>query len=97
MKGFNFAAALGRPKPWTCRRCMQHARGGSKVLRQTKQYSTRAGEIPRSEKRGRVFLAATGTALGVGAIVFTDDVKHAYQGVQRSGRVIGALAVCINE
>lgn len=97
MKGFNFATALGRSNPWTCNRCLQHARGTSRILRQTKHYSTRTNEIPKSKTRGKIVLAATVTALGVGGIVFTDELKHAYQGAQRSGRVIGALAVCINE
>lgn len=97
MKGFNVAAALGRSSPWTCRQCMHHARVGSKVLRQARHYSSRTIEMPRPKRVGWVFLAATGTALGVGAIVFTDEVKHAYLGVQRSGRVMGTLAVCIND
>lgn len=97
MKGFSVAAALRWSSPWTCRQCMHHARVGSKVLRQTRHYSSRTIEIPRPKRIGWVFLAATGTALGVGAIVFTDEVKHAYLGVQRSGRVMGTLAVCINE
>ena len=97
MKGFNFATTLGRPNPWTCRQCLVHARGGPGVPRQTKQYTTRTHDIPRPRKKGRILLAVTGTALGVGAVVFTDDVKHAYYGVQRSGRVLGTLAVCINE
>jgi aarF domain-containing kinase len=97
MKGFNFAVALGRSNPWTCHRCLLHARGVSRTLRQTKRYSTRTKEIPKPKKRGLVVLAATGTALGAGALAFTDDVKHGYLGVQRSGRVMGTLAVCINE
>jgi aarF domain-containing kinase len=97
MKGFNFATTFGQFNPWTCRRCLQHARGGSTVLRQAKQYSTTATEIPKSKTRGRVILAATGATLGVGAITFTDDLKHAYQSAERSGRVLSTLAVCINE
>jgi aarF domain-containing kinase len=42
-------------------------------------------------------LAAAGGAAGVGALAFTDDVKHAYKAIERTGRVAGTLAVCINE
>lgn len=31
------------------------------------------------------------------AAVYPDDMKHAYQACQRSGRVVVALAKCINE
>jgi len=30
-------------------------------------------------------------------VAFTDDVKHAYGAIERSGRVASTLAVCINE
>ena len=35
--------------------------------------------------------------LGVGAVAFSDELKHAYYAACRSGRVVGTLAVCINE
>lgn len=35
--------------------------------------------------------------LGVGAFAFSDNVKHIYGAARRSGRVVGTLAVCINE
>jgi aarF domain-containing kinase len=66
-------------------------------LKQVKEYSTRTKRIPRPKRRGRVLLAATGGALGLGAISFTDDVKHAYEAVERTGRVVSTLALCINE
>lgn len=34
---------------------------------------------------------------GVGAIVYSDEVQHLYRAATRTGRVVGALAVCINE
>lgn len=36
-------------------------------------------------------------ALGVGAAFFSNELKHAYHAAGRSGRVVGTLAVCINE
>lgn len=41
--------------------------------------------------------AIVGGALGVGAILYWDDVQHLYRATSRTGRVVGALAVCINE
>jgi aarF domain-containing kinase len=99
MKGFNFTRTLGPGKmatPWTCRRCTLQGQGG-RGIRLIKGYSTRANQIPRPKKRGRVLLAATGGALGAGTLAFTDDVKHVYGAVERSGRVASTLAVCINE
>jgi aarF domain-containing kinase len=97
MKGLNFATTFGKSNLWTCRNCLHYARAGSRVIRQAKQYSTSTIEIPKSKTRGRVILATTGAALGVGAIAFTDDLKHAYHSAERSGRVLSTLAVCINE
>jgi hypothetical protein len=97
MKGVNFATALARPSQWTCRKCLVQARGVREAIRQPKQYSTGTNQIPRPKNRGRLVLAATGATLGVGAFVYQDEARHAYYGIQRSGRVLGTLAVCINE
>jgi aarF domain-containing kinase len=97
MKGFNLSPALRTSNPWTCTRCLHQAQGGLRTLKQVKEYSTRTKRIPRPKRRGRVLLAATGGALGLGAISFTDDVKHAYEAVERTGRVVSTLALCINE
>ena len=42
-------------------------------------------------------IAAAGGAAGAGALAFTDDLKHGYHAMERTGRVMGTLAVCINE
>jgi aarF domain-containing kinase len=106
MKGFNVsfspAFALARakpsPSPWTCRRCLLQTQHGARTQR---QYSARGNGFPRvSKRKGRVLLAATGGALGVtatAAVAFGDDVRHAYGAFERTGRVVGTLAVCINE
>ena len=51
----------------------------------------------KSRKRTAIQIAAAGGALGVAALTFSDDVKHAYAAAERTGRVVSALAVCINE
>ncbi len=65
--------------------------------RTSRQYSTRQNRIPTPKKRGRIVLAAATGALGVTGLAFTGDVKHAYEAVERTGRVVSTLAVCINE
>lgn len=97
MKGFNFAATLGVQRAWTCRRCALETQRGLGGIRQIKGFSTKANRIPRPKKRGRVLLAATGGAFGLTAVAFTEDVKHAYEAIERSGRVASTLAVCIND
>jgi aarF domain-containing kinase len=98
MKGFNFSTALGGSQnTWTCRSCTLQAQRGLRRIGQIKGYSTKANRIPRPKNKTRVLLAATGGALGVTALAFTDDVKHAYEAIERSGRVASTLAVCINE
>lgn len=49
-----------------------------------------------SQRRPLKYLIALGV-LGVGTIVFYDEIQHAYRAAARSGRVVGTLAVCINE
>ncbi|EPS31177.1 hypothetical protein PDE_06132 [Penicillium oxalicum 114-2] len=54
---------------------------------------------PRSrpaQRRYLKYLAVLGL-LGVGGLVYSDEVKHIYNAARRSGRVLGALAVCIND
>ena len=93
--------------PWTCRKCLSQAWGtkswngtrtGTWRGFATKNHhnSANAGRSKRSSNK-RVMLAAATGALGVTAAAFTDDVKHSYDAVERTGRVVSALAVCINE
>jgi aarF domain-containing kinase len=54
---------------------------------------------PKTKKRRRVLLATTGVtaAVGAGAIAVSDEAKHYAAAIQRSGRVITTLAICVNE
>ncbi|KAJ5150697.1 uncharacterized protein N7500_010886 [Penicillium coprophilum] len=38
-----------------------------------------------------------GSVLGLGAVTFSDQAQHVFQAAKRSGRVVGTLAVCIND
>jgi aarF domain-containing kinase len=110
MSGFNFATAFAFSRPasaatsWTCRRCLVQLQGTGARTKQIRgfaerrtAYGNRNGYSKRPRRKGRVVLAAAGGALGVTAVAFTDDVKHAYGAIERSGRVASTLAVCINE
>lgn len=51
---------------------------------------------PSQSKKPIVLLVVLGL-LGVGAAVYSEELKHGYGAARRSGRVVGTLAVCINE
>ncbi|KAJ6108062.1 hypothetical protein N7523_009385 [Penicillium sp. IBT 18751x] len=50
----------------------------------------------QGQRKAIKYLAVFG-ALGLGAVVFSDQLMHAYRAAARSGRVVGTLAVCIND
>ncbi|KAI9771361.1 MAG: hypothetical protein M1840_002331 [Geoglossum simile] len=84
------------PVIWTCRQCLHSQR-----RRVSSRYSTYAPPnrrvLGRRPRLRAVVLAAAGGTFGVGALAFTDDVKHTYAAAQRTGRVVSTLAVCIND
>lgn len=53
-------------------------------------------EPGRSQKKTLKYVAIGGVVV-VGAVAFSDKVQHGYRAAERTGRVVGALAVCINE
>ncbi|TVY89717.1 ABC1 family protein-like protein [Lachnellula willkommii] len=104
MKGFNFAY---RPR-WTCRQCRDLGlrRAPPKQPKQHTQQRTYSSgsssnygyQRPPTRRKRQVLLAvaATGT-VGATALAFSDDVRHAVQGIERTGRVITTLGVCVND
>jgi aarF domain-containing kinase len=100
MKGFNFVSLFSQTSPWTCRGCTRlsqlQTRCPHDPLRYSLRYSAKARKPPRSRRRRNIVLAASG-AVGVSALAFADDAKHAYKVFERTGRVMGTLAVCIDE
>src|SRR5450432_4038927 len=97
MKSLNVALLLNQKSPWICRACTRPTTRAAKRPCQSLQYSTNAPKLSRSRRWRNVILAAAGGTVGVGALALSDDVKHGYNAVCRSGRVVGTLAVCINE
>ncbi len=94
MKHLRLESAFKQASRWTGRRCLQQPQGAARAFR---QQSTRRNRIPGPKNGGRLLLAAATGTLGVAALAFTDDVKHSYKAVERTGRVVTTLFVCINE
>lgn len=49
-----------------------------------------------SQTKRIVLLVALGL-IGVGAVFYSEEIQHGYGAARRSGRVVGTLAVCIND
>ena len=65
---------------------------------QTAGLRIRAVRATRPKGKRILYASAGGTAaLGLGALAFTDDFRHGYEAVERTGRVVATLFVCINE
>jgi len=95
MRAFRNPTLLAQGIPWTCRSCLrkQKVSGAGKS-----NYTSKAGSgTVYTPRRKNVALAAASGTLGASVALFTDDVKHGYMAVERSGRVLTTLAVCMNE
>ncbi|MCJ1473054.1 hypothetical protein MMC13_001703 [Lambiella insularis] len=81
--------------PWICRSCVHKQK--SNVAQQAK-HASRAGRpfVKRDKRKRATLVAASGTAGGAVALI-SDDVKYGYGAVERSGRVLTALAICVND
>lgn len=104
MKGLNFSyLQSARPSStglggnsWTCRKCLSQTKPICRA--QGRGYGTKRSAYNNSARpRRRIILAAGGAAAAGTGIAFTDDIKHGYGAVERTGRVVSTLAVCINE
>ncbi len=95
---------------WTCAKCRNKLQrnAASRLPPSRRYYGTSKGKSASNgnlrgqesrPKRSRgVLLAATGAgAAGASVLAFTDDIKHSYEAVERTGRVAAALGICINE
>ncbi|KKK13912.1 hypothetical protein P175DRAFT_0487784 [Aspergillus ochraceoroseus IBT 24754] len=58
---------------------------------------TAGGGGGKQPQRKWIKYAVIGGAAAVGAVAFSDQVQHFYRAAQRTGRVVGALVVCIND
>ncbi|KAL3481579.1 ABC1-domain-containing protein [Aspergillus californicus] len=51
----------------------------------------------QQSRRAWMKYAVVGGTVVVGAVAFSDDARHLYRAVERTARVVGTLAVCIND
>ncbi|KAL1968785.1 hypothetical protein VTN77DRAFT_1146 [Rasamsonia byssochlamydoides] len=76
----------------------QHQSSGPSLSRAGyREGDTGRGSGNNSSRRRTVIIAAAGGTLGVAALTFSDEIKHAYAAAARTGRVVSTLAVCIND
>lgn len=89
-----------------------HARSSFRTCSSSRFYSTKTPILPediksrdnrsghsgsqRSRRRLLKYAIIAGV-VGATTVTLSDDVRHLYRAAQRTGRVVGTLAVCINE
>ncbi|KAJ3577573.1 hypothetical protein NPX13_g2998 [Xylaria arbuscula] len=87
--------------PWTCSSCRTQFLRHTRFHRPpSRPFSTRPSDHSKRgpRTRARIILTASATgAAGAGVLAFTDDIKYGYDVTERTGRVAGALALCIND
>jgi aarF domain-containing kinase len=66
------------------------------LLSKTEQAESREKANTGSQRRLVKWLVVAGV-IGAGALAFSEQAGHAFGAAKRSGRVVGTLAVCINE
>ncbi|KAG5992426.1 hypothetical protein E4U54_003648 [Claviceps lovelessii] len=98
------AVRLGR-RPWTCSTCQGQLLTpkpspllATRYFSSTRRSSQGSGSNGGSRSR-KVFLFASAGAAGIAstALAFTDEIKNSYDSVERTGRVVAVLAICIND
>ncbi|KAI9731763.1 MAG: hypothetical protein M1834_004552 [Cirrosporium novae-zelandiae] len=98
MRVLGSSALFAQPTGWTCRQCrfQQLVKTASRRLTHTGP-GYRTSRTTR-QSRQIALAASTGTlGLGAGVLAFGDDIKSGYEGAERTGRVLAALAMCIND
>lgn len=96
MKAFSIFKMLAQTSARPCRSIVQQSRRIRHETARPRLYST-ARTVPKGKRSRGVIYAAVGAATGIAAIPFAGDVKHGYHAIERSGRVVSALFVNINE
>ncbi|CEL02608.1 Putative Ubiquinone biosynthesis protein [Aspergillus calidoustus] len=69
------------------------------VLNESQQAAGGQGKQSGTGKPGKKWIkyGVIGGVILVGAVTFSSDAKHLYRAAERTGRVVGTLAVCIND
>lgn len=99
-------------RSWSCRRCSlsDHSASRTYFTRTPAQYyaardngnnngreKKKDKESDAKSQRRYIKYAVIGGVLGVGAVVFSDQIEHFCRAAERTGRVVAGLAICINE
>ncbi|KAJ4395899.1 hypothetical protein N0V93_000115 [Gnomoniopsis smithogilvyi] len=93
-----------RSAAWTCTTCRAQITkatqtGSAKAWKygsNRRAYSSRTTQPPPRQRRTVLLCASLGAA-GASVLAVGDDIKGAYEGTQRAGRVASALFICIND
>lgn len=100
----SFLARRLGTRPWTCNTCRvpapQFIKPAPRLTARRFASNGRNGSSHGGQRRPRkalLFASGSAAAAGVTAFAFVDDIKGVYEAAQRSGRVLGGLAICINE
>ncbi|MCJ1388222.1 hypothetical protein MMC18_001067 [Xylographa bjoerkii] len=95
MKVFRASTLFSQSGLWTCRACL-HKQKSSLAKRANYASEARRFAGNAGKRKTTALVAASGTAGGAVAF-FTDDVKYGYGAVERSGRVLTALGISVND
>ncbi|KAG6005622.1 hypothetical protein E4U21_007810 [Claviceps maximensis] len=98
------AGRLGR-RPWKFSTCQgQSITAKPSLFLATRHFASAWGSSQRTNGNGgsrsrKTFLFASAGAAGIAgtALAFTDEIKNSYESVERTGRVVAVLAICIND
>lgn len=96
MRGLRPGTLLAHRASWLCRQCLGEQR---KAPLQSASYTTKARRIRIAKGSGRGIIVAVAIAsLGAGSyFAVTDGAKHSMVAIQRTGRVLSTLFICVNE
>jgi aarF domain-containing kinase len=101
-----FAKPLAAGTGWTCARCRSQLPTPNyqfSAAAFSRQYGGTPRSFPRQKPKARprrraaVILAAAGGGAAAMLLSVGDDVKNTYEAMERSGRVVSALVLCVNE
>lgn len=98
----NHSASFPALRPFSTSTPLSASTGAmqAKSLRKQKKQSkseSKSTSKPSQSGRNTIKYLVVAGVLGLGAVVFSDQLQHAYRAAERTGRVVGTLAVCINE
>ncbi|CAD6505119.1 BgTH12-07977 [Blumeria graminis f. sp. triticale] len=93
----NFARSL-RTSAWTCRKCLSTTR---RLLKTQSHGHINNGKARQrmnvNPRKSTIAWILTMGSVGVASTIFSNELEHTYKATVRTGRVLGTLALCIND